>query len=90
MHMPRFAFGKRKSVADGEDAATPSFRVLDRSEVVEAGGSGSGGRNVESAFDGGARLSAKTHILPRTTVSDVPLEDNIFADLKPHTNRYVV
>lgn len=77
--MPRFAFGKRKSVAEGDhDVAPPSFRVLDRSEVVEGNG---------RSFDGGVRLSAKTHTLPRTTVADISYEDNIFANLKPNTNR---
>lgn len=81
--MPRFAFGKRKSAAEGDnDVAAPSFRVLDRSELTE--------NNVGKSFDGGARLSAKTQILPTTTVSDVSYEDNIFADFKPNTNRYVV
>lgn len=78
--MPRFAFGKRKSTAESEnDIAAPSFRVLDRSEVVEGNG---------KSFDGGVRLSAKTHTLPKTTVSDLSVEDNIFADYKPK-NRYV-
>lgn len=78
--MPRFAFGKRKSTAESEnDIAPPSFRVLDRSEVAEGNG---------KSFDGGVRLSAKTHTLPKTTVSDISVEDNIFADYKPK-NRYV-
>lgn len=78
--MPRFAFGKRKSTAESEnDIAAPSFRVLDRSEVAEGNG---------KSFDGGVRLSAKTHTLPKTTVSDISVEDNIFADYKPK-NRYV-
>ncbi|POS78028.1 hypothetical protein DHEL01_v203576 [Diaporthe helianthi] len=73
--MPRFAFGKRKSTAESEnDIAAPSFRVLDRSEVAEGNG---------KSFDGGVRLSAKTHTLPKTTVSDISVEDNIFADFKP-------
>lgn len=78
--MPRFAFGKRKSTAESEnDIAAPSFRVLDRSEVAEGNG---------KSFDGGVRLSAKTHTLPKTTVSDISVDDNIFADYKPK-NRYV-
>lgn len=82
--MPRFAFGKRKSAIEGEnDAATPSFRVLDRTEVADG--------NVGRSFDGGARLSAKTHVLPRTTVADVSsYDDNIFSEFKPNTHRYVV
>lgn len=79
--MPRFAFGKRKSTAEGEnDTATPSFRVLERSEVSD-------GNN--KSFDGAARFSAKPNALAKTTVSDVSYEDNIFADFKPTTNRYV-
>lgn len=79
--MPRFAFGKRRSTAEGDgEAAPPSFRVLDRSEVGEGNG---------KTFDGGARLSAKQQSLPRTTVSDLTYEDDLFADYKPNTNRYV-
>ncbi|KAJ9157381.1 hypothetical protein NKR23_g714 [Pleurostoma richardsiae] len=78
--MPRFpvAFGRRKSsAAENEHGPVePSFRVIERSEL-----SGGGGK----AFDGGARLSAKTHHMPTTSVTDIPIEENIFADLK--TNR---
>lgn len=82
--MPRFAFGKRKSATEGEnDAAPPSFRVLDRSEVVDSSNAGNAGKS----FEGGARHFAKTHVLPRTTVADVSYDDNIFADIKPNTNR---
>lgn len=77
--MPRFAFGKRKSIAEGDnDVAAPSFRVLERSEVSDQNG---------RSFDGGVRLSAKTHVLPRTTAVDVSYEENIFADVKPNANR---
>lgn len=77
--MPRFAFGKRKSAADVDhDVATPSFRVLERSEVVDGNG---------KSFDGGARFAVKSQALPRTTVSDLSYEDNIFADYKPAANR---
>lgn len=80
MHMPRFAF-KRKSTAGVEAEAPPSFRVLDRSSMLaEASG---------KSFDGGASLSAKTHTLPRTTVSDISVDDNIFAEYKPNY-RYVL
>lgn len=80
--MPRFpvAFGRRKSAADSLEnvpAAEPSFRVLERAEVVNG-----------KSFDGGARLAARTHHLPQTSVSGISIEDNIFADLK--TNRYVI
>jgi hypothetical protein len=79
--MPRFsvAFGRRKSTADSLEntAATgPSFRVLERSEVVGV-----------KTFDGGVRLSTVTHSLNKPTGSDVTVDDNIFADLK--SNRYV-
>jgi hypothetical protein len=79
--MPRFsvAFGRRKSTADNLDneaIAEPSFRVLDRSEVAPG-----------KSFDGGARFAAKTHTFPKHSVSDIRVEDNLFADLKPQTNR---
>lgn len=79
--MPRFsvAFGRRKSTADNlENAAVtgPSFRVLERTEVVGP-----------KTFDGGARLTTTTHSFHRSTDSNVTVDDNIFADLKP--NRYV-
>ncbi|KAK4131981.1 hypothetical protein BT67DRAFT_140995 [Trichocladium antarcticum] len=79
--MARFsvAFGRRKSTADSLENATatgPSFRVLERSEVVGV-----------KAFDSSARLSTMTHSLHRPTRSDVTVDDNIFADLK--SNRYV-
>lgn len=80
--MPRFsvAFGRRKSPANdlGNDViAGPSFRVLDRSEVAPG-----------KSFDGGARLAAKSHAYAKHSVSDIRVEeDNLFADLKPQTNR---
>ncbi len=81
-YMPRFsvAFGRRRSTADTlENAAPtgPSFRVLERAEVVSS-----------KPFDGGARLTtATTHSLHKPTASEVTVDDNIFADLK--SNRYV-
>lgn len=80
--MPRFpvAFGRRKSTADNLENAPitqPSFRVLDRSQV--GGG--------QSSFDGGARLAARARTYSKASMSDITVEDNIFADLK--TNRYV-
>ncbi|OIW34994.1 hypothetical protein CONLIGDRAFT_33581 [Coniochaeta ligniaria NRRL 30616] len=79
--MPRFsvAFGRRKSTADNLDndvTAEPSFRVLDRSEVAPG-----------KSFDGGASFAAKTHTYANHSVSDIKVEDNLFADLKPQTNR---
>ncbi len=79
--MPRFsvAFGRRKSTADNLDndvIAGPSFRVLDRSEVAPG-----------KSFDGGASFAAKTHTYAKHSVSDIKVEDNLFADLKPQTNR---
>jgi len=81
--MPRFsvAFGRRKSTADNLDndvIAEPSFRVLDRSEVAPPPG---------KSFDGGASYAAKTHAYAKHSVSDIRVEDNLFADLKPQTNR---
>lgn len=55
----------------------PSFRVLERTEVVGA-----------KPFDGGVKLTTMTHSLHKPTRSDVTVDDNIFADLKP--NRYVL
>jgi hypothetical protein len=85
--MPRFSvgFGRRKSTAAAEElqnaqvAAGPSFRVLERTEVTPG-----------KSFDGGARLSkaTTTAIYPRNDMSQLSVEDNMFADLK--TNRYVV
>ncbi|KAK3695200.1 hypothetical protein B0T22DRAFT_438225 [Podospora appendiculata] len=74
--MPKFpvAFGRRKSTAENLEhlpAAEPSFRVLERPDV-------SGGKS----FDGGVRLSTKTHALPKTRGSNPSIEDNIFADIK--------
>lgn len=80
--MPRFsvAFGRRKSTADNlenEAIAEPSFRVLERTQVASG-----------KSFDGGARfITGKTHTFPKHSVSDIRVEDNLFADLK--TNRYV-
>lgn len=75
-YMPRFsvAFGRRRSTADSlENAAPtgPSFRVLERTEVVSA-----------KPFDGGMRLTSTTHSLHKPTASDVTADDNIFAGLK--------
>ncbi|KAK4192621.1 hypothetical protein QBC35DRAFT_196930 [Podospora australis] len=76
--MPRFpvTFGRRKSTADSlENAAVtgPSFRVLERTEVA----------GVKS-FDGGVRSAAKTHAMHKSTASEITVDDNIFADLKPN------
>ncbi|KAK4105970.1 hypothetical protein N658DRAFT_414129 [Parathielavia hyrcaniae] len=72
--MPKFPFGRRKSTADNLENVTvtgPSFRVLERTEVVGS-----------KAFDSGGRHAAPTHSFHRTTGSDLTVEDNIFADLK--------
>lgn len=81
--MPRFAFGKRRSTAEGDnEVPSPSFRVLDRSEVNDG---------VGKTFDGAARLSTKQQGLPRSAVADLSYEDDLFADFKPNTtNRFVV
>jgi len=78
--MPRFsvAFGRRRSTADNlENAAPtgPSFRVLERTEVV-----------ASKPFESGMRVTAMTHSLHKSTASDATADDNIFADLK--SNRY--
>ncbi|KAH6685250.1 hypothetical protein F5X68DRAFT_222838 [Plectosphaerella plurivora] len=86
--MPRFSvgFGRRKSTAAAEElqnaqlataaSAGPSFRVLERTEVTPG-----------KSFDGGARLSkaTTTAIYPRNDMSQLSVEDNMFADIK--TNR---
>jgi hypothetical protein len=76
--MPRFsvAFGRRKSTADNLENATvtgPSFRVLERTDLVGS-----------KAFDGGVRLAAATHAYHKSTGSDVTIDDNLFADVKPN------
>lgn len=77
--MPKFPvpFGRRRSTADSLDngaVAEPTFRVLDRNEVSNG-----------KSFDGGARMAAKGHALARASVSNISVEDNIFANL--NTNR---
>ena len=80
-YMPRFSvsFGRRRSTVDNLDNVTaatgPSFRVLERTDVVGA-----------KPFDSGVRMTTTTHSLHKSTASDVTVDDNIFADLKP--NRY--
>jgi hypothetical protein len=78
--MPRFsvAFTKRKSAADAAENApmtpqeTPSFRVIERSELEN-------GRS----FDGGARMARASKSFPvKTSLVDLGQEDNMFADLK--------
>ncbi|GAB0136476.1 hypothetical protein EsDP_00004777 [Epichloe bromicola] len=78
--MPRFsvAFAKRKSASDALDNVpttspdTPSFRVIERSEI-ESGRS----------FDGGARMAKTSKLFPpKTNLLDLGAEDNMFADLK--------
>ncbi|CAK7216370.1 hypothetical protein SEUCBS140593_002846 [Sporothrix eucalyptigena] len=75
--MPRFpvAFNRRKSTADNLDnvaVAGPSFRVLDRSEVV------SGAKNFDTPS---ARLAVKSQSMPNTLSVVDPEDDNIFANL---------
>ncbi|KAK2593387.1 hypothetical protein QQS21_008918 [Conoideocrella luteorostrata] len=78
--MPRFsvAFAKRKSAADILENApmtspdTPSFRVIERTEI-----------NSGRSFDGGARMArASKSFPPKTNLLDLGAEDNMFADLK--------
>lgn len=77
--MPRFPVNfRRKSTAQDDSngpVAEPSFRVLDRGEPA----------NVKS-FDGGARMARAAH-RPKTSTSEVVMEDNLFAGL--NHNRYV-
>ncbi|KAL1909949.1 hypothetical protein Sste5344_004138 [Sporothrix stenoceras] len=83
--MPRFpvAFNRRKSTADNLDNASvggPSFRVLDRSEVV------SGTKNFD-APNPNTRPAVKSQSMPNTLMVVDPEDDNIFANL--NVNRYV-
>ncbi|CAK7210782.1 hypothetical protein SCUCBS95973_000905 [Sporothrix curviconia] len=85
--MPRFpvAFNRRKSTADNLDNAAvagPSFRVLDRSEVV------SGTKNFDAAANAAAnaRLSVKSQSMPNTLSVVDPEDDNIFANLNVNRN----
>jgi hypothetical protein len=73
--MPRFPVNfRRKSAAQDEQSGPiePSFRVLDRSEMGHSSG---------KSFDGGAKMRVSGGVT-RTTLSDVPFEDNLFADMK--------
>ncbi|KIH92750.1 hypothetical protein SPBR_02248 [Sporothrix brasiliensis 5110] len=77
--MPRFpvAFNRRKSTADNLDNASvgsPSFRVLDRSEVF------SGTKNFD-APNPNARLAVKSQSMPNALMVADPEDDNIFANL---------
>jgi hypothetical protein len=82
--MPRFSIslGRRKLSVTEDDIqhdqiTEPSFRVLERTEVVS-----------NKSFDGGARMMRAAQTFPQQVrVQEVVLEDNMFADLK--TNRYV-
>lgn len=78
--MPRFPVTFRRKSTAAEDPNGPiaehSFRVLERSEVSNG-----------KSFDGGARLAKMTGTAPKTSISDLATEDNLFAGLK--NNRYV-
>ncbi|RYP55395.1 hypothetical protein DL769_010200 [Monosporascus sp. CRB-8-3] len=72
--MPRFPVTfRRKSTATAEDPngaiAGPSFRVLDRSE------------GPVKTFDGGARMARASAHKPKTSTSDIAVEDNLFAGM---------
>ncbi|XP_044714987.1 uncharacterized protein HRG_11620 [Hirsutella rhossiliensis] len=78
--MPRFsvAFSKRKSAADeltpppAAPTEQPSFRVIERNDV-------SAGRS----FDGGARMARASRVVaPQPNLTDLDVEENMFADLK--------
>ncbi|KAK8055380.1 hypothetical protein PG993_000607 [Apiospora rasikravindrae] len=72
--MPRFPvnFRRKSQVTEDHDAPVESsFRVLERTEV------GPG-----KSFDGGARLMKATGAVPKTTLSEITADDNIFANMK--------
>lgn len=74
--MPRFPvnFRRKSQVTEDHDAPVESsFRVLERTEVGAAGG---------KSFDGGVRLMKATGGVPKTTLSEVTTDDNIFANMK--------
>jgi hypothetical protein len=61
---------------DQNGPVEPSFRVLERSDAAPG-----------KSFDGGMRMTKAGGPMPRTTLHDVQMDDNIFADTK--NNRYV-
>ena len=72
--MPRFPvnFRRKSQVTEDHDAPVESsFRVLERTEV-----------GVGKSFDGGARLMKATGGVPKTTLSEITTDDNIFAHMK--------
>ncbi|EQL00237.1 hypothetical protein OCS_04055 [Ophiocordyceps sinensis CO18] len=78
--MPRFsvAFSKRKSAADELTPSTaapteqPSFRVIERHDVSSG-----------KSFDGGARMARASRVIaPQPHLTDLDVEENMFADLK--------
>ncbi|KAI1382338.1 hypothetical protein F4677DRAFT_458484 [Hypoxylon crocopeplum] len=73
--MPRFPVTFRRKSTAAEDPngpiAEPSFRVLERSEL-----------NSGKSFDGGARLAKMTAAAPKSNITDLAMEDNLFAGLK--------
>jgi hypothetical protein len=91
--MPRFpvAFGKRRSAAHENVADAPTFRVLERTEVMAGAGGGSGGSGGSGArsLDAGSTMGRPLTSTPRTQAQPdmVSAEDNMFAGLK--INRYV-
>lgn len=81
-YMPRFPvnFRRKSTVLDDQTGPVePSFRVLDRSQVVP-------GHASNKSFDGGAKMRA-TGGVSKSSLTEVTSEDNLFADMK--TNRYV-
>ncbi|ETS86438.1 hypothetical protein PFICI_00266 [Pestalotiopsis fici W106-1] len=72
--MPRFPvnFRRRSTVTEDQNAPVePSFRVLERSDAAPG-----------KSFDGGMRMTKAGGPMPRTTLHDVSMDDNIFADAK--------
>ncbi|KAF7540995.1 hypothetical protein G7054_g925 [Neopestalotiopsis clavispora] len=72
--MPRFPvnFRRRSTVTEDQNGPVePSFRVLERSDAAPG-----------KSFDGGMRMTKAGGPMPRTTLHDVQMDDNIFADTK--------
>ncbi|EPE09223.1 hypothetical protein F503_06999 [Ophiostoma piceae UAMH 11346] len=87
--MPRFpvAFNRRKSNADTLDNAVagPSFRVLDRSEVVSSHGHSHSTSNGNNTLNGNgnsaSRFAVKSQSMPNTLAVDNEDDNNLFANL---------
>ncbi|KAI0136414.1 hypothetical protein BJ170DRAFT_589395 [Xylariales sp. AK1849] len=72
--MPRFPvnFRRKSTVTEEQNGPVePSFRVLERADA-----------GVGKSFDGGARMMRASGGVPKTTLSELAIEDNLFADMK--------